>query len=264
VTDDTSFPPADAPGALPNDSLEAGPAQGRRLARLRAAAEVLLCSSVPTQFLLVLVLALAGIRPKTDGTLTMPYVVAVSLGDTVLLVALMAWLTRRRGSRLSHLWLGERPVGREVLVGLLLTPVILALVVAMLLSLRAYAPWLHNVPDNPLEALARGGPMNAVLFGLVAIVAGGLREELQRAFLLERFETHLGGRTVGVIVLSAAFGLGHYVQGWDAVLTTAMMGAFWAVVYLRRRSSIAPIVSHSAFNSLEILRVAASAGMGAS
>ena len=54
-----------------------------------------------------------------------------------------------------------------------------------------------------------------------------------------------------------AFGLGHWVQGLDAVVTTGTLGAFWAIVYLRRRSSVAPIVSHAGFNSLEILRVAA-------
>ena len=97
------------------------------------------------------------------------------------------------------------------------------------------------------------------MFALVAIFAGGVREELQRAFLLHRFEQHLGGAAVGVIILSAAFGLGHFVQGWDAVITTAALGAFWAVMYLKRRSSVAPIVSHASFNSLEILRVAFSA-----
>jgi membrane protease YdiL (CAAX protease family) len=96
----------------------------------------------------------------------------------------------------------------------------------------------------------------AALFGVVAIVAGGIREELQRAFLLQRFERHLGGATVGVVVLSTAFGLGHVMQGWDAVIATGTLGAFWAVLYLRRRSSIAPIISHAGFNSIEVLRVA--------
>ena len=41
----------------------------------------------------------------------------------------------------------------------------------------------------------------------------------------------------------------------DAVITTGLLGAFWAVVYLKRRSSVAPIVSHAGFNSLEILRI---------
>ena len=106
------------------------------LPRLRAAAEVLLCSSIPTQVLLVGILALAGIRPPRDGTLSMAYVVAVSLGDTVLLVALMTWLTRLRGDRPSRLWLGARPVTGEVLHGLALTPLIFGLVIVVLLSLR--------------------------------------------------------------------------------------------------------------------------------
>ena len=52
----------------------------------------------------------------------------------------------------------------------------------------------------------------------------------------------------------------HYPQGWDAVIATGIIGAVWAVMYLRRRSSVAPIVSHAAFNSLEILRVAVGGG----
>jgi membrane protease YdiL (CAAX protease family) len=79
---------------------------------------------------------------------------------------------------------------------------------------------------------------------------------MQRAFLLHRFEQYLGGATVGVIVTSIAFGLGHAPQGWDAAITTGAMGLLWALLYLDRRSSIAPMVSHAGFNSLEILRIA--------
>jgi membrane protease YdiL (CAAX protease family) len=39
------------------------------------------------------------------------------------------------------------------------------------------------------------------------------------------------------------------------VVTTGALGAFWAVLFLDRRSSVAPVVSHAGFNSLEILRV---------
>jgi membrane protease YdiL (CAAX protease family) len=46
------------------------------------------------------------------------------------------------------------------------------------------------------------------------------------------------------------------MQGWDAAITTGALGAFWAWMYLRRRSSVGPFVSHAGFNSLEILRVA--------
>jgi membrane protease YdiL (CAAX protease family) len=151
---------------------------------------------------------------------------------------------------------GRRPLIREIALGLLLVPVAVLIVGVIIGSIRTFVPGLHNVPDNPLESLATGGPAGAALFGIVAIVAGGLREELQRAFLLERFERHLGGETLGVVVLNVAFGLGHALQGWDAAIATGTLGAFWALVYLRRRSSIAPIISHAGFNSIEVLRVA--------
>ena len=134
-------------------------------------------------------------------------------------------------------------------------PVIFVAVGVLLNALRLFLPWLHNVRTNPLEQLA-GSPAQAAMFALVAIVAGGVREELQRAFMLHRFEQYLGGAAVGVIVTSIGFGFLHGVQGRDAMITTGALGAFWAGVYLRRRSSIAPIVSHAGFNSLEILRVA--------
>jgi membrane protease YdiL (CAAX protease family) len=146
-------------------------------------------------------------------------------------------------------------VAREVFVGLLTVPVVFVLVGIMLNALRLVMPSLHNVGTNPLEQMATT-PGQAAMFSLVAIIAGGVREELQRAFMLHRFDRYLGGAAVGVVVLSIAFGLGHVVQGWDAVITTGALGAFWAAMYLRRRSSISPVVSHAGFNSLEILRVA--------
>jgi membrane protease YdiL (CAAX protease family) len=225
-------------------------------ARIAALAEIGLCSSIPTQLAIGASLRAAGWTATTEtGGLSLPFVLALSCGGTVLLVALMILLTRARGQSVSGLWLGGRPVWLEVRYGVMLIPVVFGLVVALLTAIRVLAPGLHNVAVNPLEELA-GTPGAAVSFAAVAILAGGVREELQRAFLLQRFERHLGGARVGVVVLSAAFGLGHAVQGWDAVIGTGVLGAFWAVLYLRRRSVLASMVSHSGFNALEVLRVA--------
>ena len=231
-----------------------GTTPGQR--RVIAIGEILLCSSVPTQIALSVLLGLIGLMPEgDDGRLSLPFVLILSLGDTLILVALMVALTRAHGDSLRALWLGDRPVAREALVGAMLVPLVFFAVVVLLNLLRLLAPWLHNVPTNPFEQLA-ATPAEAMVLAVVAIVAGGVREELQRAFLLQRFVRHLGGRAVGVAVLSIAFGAGHYMQGWDAVVTTGLLGAFWAVLYLRRGSSVAPIVSHAGFNGLEVLRVA--------
>jgi membrane protease YdiL (CAAX protease family) len=224
--------------------------------RVAAIAEIGLCSGVPTQLAIGTILRAAGWSPfDPAGGLSLPFVLALSLADTLLVVGLMIALTRARGQSVSDLWLGHRSPGREVMLGVLLVPVVFILVVVLLSAMRALAPGLHNVQVNPLEQLA-GTPGTAAMFAVVAILAGGVREELQRAFLLRRFEQHLGGVGVGVVLLSIGFGLGHVVQGWDAVIGTGVLGAFWAVLYVRRRSVIAPMVSHSGFNALEVLRVA--------
>lgn len=225
--------------------------------RLQALGEILLCSDIPTQFAIGALLMVAGwqLLDRT-GQLSLPFVLTMSLVDTLVLIVLMVLLTRARGDSVRDLWAGRRPLKKEAVLGLLLIPPIFLFVVLILNAVRLWLPGLHNVEINPLEALAAGGAANAAMFALVAIFAGGVREELQRAFLLRRFEQHLGGARVGVIVLSVAFGLGHYVQGWDAVITTGTLGAFWALIYLRRGSSTAAVVSHAGFNALEILRVA--------
>ena len=225
--------------------------------RAIAVAEIVLCSSVPTQLLIGYLLRSAGWVPlRPDGQLSFAFVLVLSIADTVLLVALMMMLTRAHGERAADLWIGHRPIGRDVIHGILLIPVIFLIVVILLNLLRAAAPWLHNVETNPLEQLA-ATPSEAALFAVVAIVAGGVREELQRAFLLRRFERHLGGPVVGVVALGVGFGLGHVVQGWDAMITTGLLGILWAVIYLRRRSVVAPLISHAGFNALEVIRVAA-------
>jgi membrane protease YdiL (CAAX protease family) len=121
---------------------------------------------------------------------------------------------------------------------------------------QRWAPSLHTVAQNPHEQML-GRPRDIWLFALVSIVAGGIREETQRAFLLHRFEVWLGGGTVGLVVTSVAFGFGHLIQGVDAAVATALLGAFWGMVYLRRRSTVAPMVSHAGFDLLQIVQVIA-------
>jgi membrane protease YdiL (CAAX protease family) len=229
--------------------------------RLLALLEVLLCSSLPTQFLIATMLGAIGIAPRVGDQLSLTFVFVLSVTDTAILIVLMVTLTRAHGDSPWLLWRGRSPLLGEIIVGLMLVPVAVFMVAFLMGLIRTFAPGLHNVPDNPLESLATGGAGAAALFGIVAIVAGGIREELQRAFLLQRFERHLGGATVGVIVLSTAFGLGHALQGWDAAIATGALGAFWAILYLLRRSSVAPMISHAGFNSIEVFRVALGGGV---
>jgi len=242
--------PAEAPEGV------AGRPRYRRRDRAIALFEVLLCSDYPTQLGIAVVLDRLGLLPyTTSGRLSLRYVFTLSVVDAAVLIGLILLLLRLHGERPGRVLLGTRPVGREALLGLPIAAVSLALGVSLLLVIQRLAPQLHNVKSNPLEGLIRT-PLDAWIFALVTLVAGGFREEIQRAFILTRFERGLGGPVVGLILSSIAFGAGHFLQGWDAVLTTALLGAFWGAVYLRRRSIAAPVVSHAGFDLIEIAQYA--------
>jgi membrane protease YdiL (CAAX protease family) len=223
--------------------------------RCIALLEVLLCSDYPTQFVVASTLIALGFRAtRPDGSLDILFVILLSFADTALLIALMGVFLVAHGDRPRELFLGSRPVLSEARAGLPLIPAVLMLAVISMVTLRRFFPQLHDVERNPLQDVIRSSG-DASMFALVVVVAGGVREELQRAFLMNRFERWLGGGAVGVIVASAAFGVGHRMQGGDAAVTTAVLGAFWAIVYLRRRSVIAPVVSHSGFNLLQLAQL---------
>ena len=250
MTDEEFEPPAagGAPG-VPDVAAER-PTAARRVVALL---EVLLCSDYPTQAALGTTFAAFGYRPySATGQLRVGFVVALSLADTALLIGLMLCFLYAHGERARDVFLGRRRVAPEASLGIPLIVVALAIGIAILATVQRYAPSLHTVEHNPLQDLIRT-PRNAWLFALVVVVAGGLREELQRAFLLRRFEW-LGGASFGLVVVSLAFGAGHLLQGVDAAIATGTLGAFWGLVYLRRRSVVAPVVSHSGFNLLQIVQ----------
>jgi membrane protease YdiL (CAAX protease family) len=222
--------------------------------RLRAVIEVLLCSGLPTQLLIGQLLAFIGFPPfGPDGEPRAVPVFALTLTDTVVLIALIAALLRAHGERLRDLIVGSRRIPRETALGFILVPLLFIGVGVTVMLLRQLLPWTHNVPSNPFERLMQT-PGEAGIFAIVVIVAGGLREEVQRAFLLTRFERWLGGPVVGLVLVSVAFGAGHILQGWDAAIVTGLLGAAWGLLYLRRRSAVAPIVSHAGYNAAQVLQ----------
>ena len=216
--------------------------------------EILLCSGYPTQIGIGFALQAAGLSPlQADGTLSARFVFTLSLVDTAVLASLIFVLLLRRGERPWRVFIGERPIGREIGAGVLSLPAAFAIVMLVSVLVRRFAPSLHNVPDNPLQGFL-GTQSGLLMFLFVVIVAGGMREELQRAFLLHRFRGDLGQPWMGVVITSLAFGMGHTLQGFDVAIITGLLGALWGTLYLVRGSAVAPMISHSLFNSSELLR----------
>lgn len=249
--------PLDRRGDDPDGGLDAPGPRSRPpvLGRVVALLEVVICSDYPTQFAVAGTFAAFGWRPlDANGELSVTYVVTLSLADTALLLGLVFFFLRAHGERPRAVFLGSRSVSAEAAAGLPLVFAALAIGVGLLGLIQHFWPSLHTVAHNPLQEMIRR-PRDAALFSVVVVVAGGVREELQRAFLLRRFEVWLGGGALGVVATSVAFGGGHVIQGLDAAMTTGTLGAFWGIVYLRRRSAVAPMVSHAGFDLVQIAQV---------
>jgi membrane protease YdiL (CAAX protease family) len=246
------------PGPLPSSALEpvalAAPDPSPARDRVSALLEVMLCSGYPTQLSLVLIMTSMGLTTRTSaGGLAPSFVFILSLVDAVLVVSLVCFFITAHGESVRQVLIGDRPIVREALVGVMLIPAVFVIVVLVLGLVLSLAPKLHNVPLNPLAAMVQTR-MDAIIFSLVVMVAGGVREEVQRGFIVHRFDQRLGGAAFGVAAYSVAFGLGHLEQGWDAALATGMLGAIWGSVYVARRSIVAPMVSHAGFNLLQLIK----------
>lgn len=233
---------------------EPSPARVLPIERAAAALEVILCSGFPTQIVIITVLATFGMEPRLeDGRFNPAFVFALSLLDTLLLVGLVCFFFRAHRESFREQLFGARRGAREMLFGLALIPASFAVVVVVLMVVQLAAPSLRNVPQNPLAELARTRG-DALMFAFVVMIAGGVREEIQRGFILRRFEQFLGGGYTGLIIFSCLFGLGHLEQGRDVAIATAVLGAFWGAIFLRRRSIAGPMVGHAGFNLAQVVK----------
>ena len=224
------------------------------LDRLAALVEVIICSGFPSQIVLIVILRGFGLRMMSaDGSLSPPFVFTISLLDALLIVTLVVFFLLVHHESPRQVLFGNRPLAREALFGIAILPAVFMMVMIVLMLLLRYAPQLHNVMHNPLEDMLRTR-RDALVFAIVVMVAGGVREEVQRGFIAHRFSQYLGGGALGVVIYSFFFGLGHVEQGYDAMIATGVLGLIWGFVYLWRRSIVAPMASHAGFNVAQLLK----------
>ena len=222
--------------------------------RLGALIEVFLCSGLPTQLLVFQALTSIGMSSHSaDGGWSPAFIVSMALIDMVLVLLLIWVFLRAHGEPLTRFVLGPRRPLREVLLGVACVPAAFLFVVVVLAAILAIRPSLHNVAVNPFERMLQT-PRDAAIFAVVVMLAGGVREEVQRAFIVRRFDQYLGGALVGILLYSVIFGLGHIEQGYAAAIATGSLGAGWGLLYWHRQSVIAPIISHAGFNLAQLVK----------
>lgn len=227
-----------------------------------AALQIVAVSGIPTQTVIgAALIFLAGMQPYAGTTLSLTFVATLSIIDTAVVALLIHTFLTHSGERASTVFLGHRPLLPELLRGLAMAPLFLVGAGLLVATLRWLVPSLNTVPVNPLEAYMQR-PLDAAIFAVVVILAGGVREELQRAFILHRVRTQWGHVWLGNVVFAVIFGALHLEQGADLAIVIGLMGLLWGALFISRGSVMAPIGSHAGFNAAQVLQQVVVASLG--
>jgi membrane protease YdiL (CAAX protease family) len=213
--------------------------------RLQALFEVFLLSGIVSAFL---ALALFSLRQQTIRQLykSAPLLTGFLLLESLFALGFLRLILKSHHETLQDLWLEWSEWKVNIFVGIAMVPVLFAVNELIAYFFLLYLPKYVSGPNPLLEIVHT--PMDLALFLISAIIAGGIKEELQRAFILNRFRNHLGGAKVGMVLWSIVFGAGHYMQGFQAVVTAGLFGFIFGIVYLVRRNLIAAIVAHGLYD----------------
>jgi len=219
--------------------------------RLQAFFEVLLLSGLFSSFLATLIFsAIHGKNVELMAT-NATIIAIFLLVESAITFLILLMITRAHREAFRNLGLRMIRWKSDFLIGIGLAILLLVINFGVAFIFQHYLP-KYSLEKNPLTAIIHT-PQQLALFIFAALIAGGIKEELQRAFILNRFGRYLGGTSLGLILWSLAFGAGHYVQGVQGITIATIYGFLFGVIYLLRGSLIAPIVAHSAYDTLALL-----------
>jgi membrane protease YdiL (CAAX protease family) len=176
------------------------------------------------------------------GTVTFTLTAVATIFRDLALLALVLYFLWRNGEPVARIgWRGANP-GEEVVLGLMLFVPVFLLTSGLEVLLNAAG---LKSPSTPRPSfLAASGPGQLILASLLVAVVAVTEETIFRGYLILRFEGTTGKIALAVAGSAFVFSLGHGYEGSAGVVTVGVMGLIFALVYLWRRSLVAPMVMH--------------------
>jgi membrane protease YdiL (CAAX protease family) len=156
------------------------------------------------------------------------------------LTALAMFVVWTSGQPLSAMGVTRRHAGREIGVGAALYIPMLVVLLCVQIVLRALGVESISLPTAMLPRSA--GEM--VLATLLVLVVAIAEEVVFRGYLLLRLRELTRSTPAAVACSTLLFASGHLYEGVAGVVAVGVLGLVFALVYLWRRSLVAPIVMH--------------------
>jgi membrane protease YdiL (CAAX protease family) len=114
-----------------------------------------------------------------------------------------------------------------------------------------------TVPSTPTPSfLTVMDTAQLFLATLLVMVVAVTEETIFRGYLMLRFKGITASSAVAVVLSAFIFSLGHGYEGSAGVVTVGVMGAVFALVYLWRKSLVAPMMMHFVQDFVSIVVVA--------
>ncbi len=139
----------------------------------------------------------------------------------------------------------------ELLIGLASVPFLFLAVIFSGLAFELTFPQYASEGNPLLEKI--NTMLDLAVFIIAGVYAGGIKEEVQRGFILLRFEKHLGGIAAGLVLWSLVFGLGHYEQGWSSAFSAGVLGLIFGCIFLWKRNLLTAISVHAVYDVAVLL-----------
>jgi uncharacterized protein len=221
------------------------------LDRFQAFFEVLVVSGLISSFVAALPFTLFKSRNSSFILQDVRFVTGFVLFEATITLLLIAALLKAHGEKLEAYGLRMDRFRANFRLGLVVVPLLFLVNILISVVFKAFLPQ-YSMDRNPLMDTIHSWP-ELVLFIISALFAGGIKEEVQRAFIITRFDRYLGGARVGLVLWSLAFGLGHYIQGVQGIVVATLFGVVFGAIYIARRNLVAPIVAHGLYDTMALL-----------
>jgi membrane protease YdiL (CAAX protease family) len=177
-----------------------------------------------------------------QGTVGFSLTAVSTIARDLALLALILFFAWRNREPLRRLGWTFRHGRRDILLGIgLFVPFFYGAAFLESLLIRAG----FTVPSTPMPTfLTMVDTAQMLLATLLVMVVAVAEETIFRGYLMLRFKGITGSSAVAVILSAFIFSLGHGYEGSAGVVTVGVMGAVFALVYLWRKSLVAPMMMH--------------------
>jgi membrane protease YdiL (CAAX protease family) len=201
-------------------------------------------------FLILPSMALSFFAVK-QGVLSFELVAwATILRDAALVCLILFFLWRngepaeRMGWSFKHFW-------TEFAIGL-------GLFIPLYLGAGLLEDLLHkaglSMPAAPMPSYMIPGDLSKLALAILLVAIVGVAEEtIFRGYLIMRFQDLNTGTPAAIVLSAFIFSLGHGYEGSAGVVTIGVMGLVFALVYLWRRSLVAPMMMHCLVDFMSIV-----------